>query len=984
METDLLQRLTAAATDAEREAIVLEMRLSTLDPDARAAALAAAIPHWFDALFLEALLEDEDSDILYGQLLALSFVQQIPGKGYAVHERTRRQMLDNLWREAPERFRALSRRAADYCAAQAEQTDDPAWAAEAIYHRLVSDPEAGIAGLRGLATKWANYEYHTYDEIERAVRLAQEQIEAGRLTGAGADWTRLWQAKLALLYGRPDLAAAPLKQISADPAVDPALAAETAETRGDALAETDDRAGMEAAWRAAWELYRQMDGRQLDAYLVAEKMRQHSLAEPDAEPVPDTPPETRPSRDRERLIDNITAAWIDGVLKTSLNQTLELGMSRAGGQLANLVYHRPQTLDRPVTAERRLSRLFAAADHSLLILGAPGSGKTITLLQLLDDLLQQARQDASAPIPLLFNLSSFGAYAQEKGADLRGWLAEQAYDQYRLKREATRQQLAEVGRFTLLLDGLDEAPPAQREQCVAAINEFARAYPGGLVVCSRIGDYAALQNKLALRQALVLQPLANRQIESFLEVVGGGQTPALLQRLQTDWQLRETLRSPLLLNLYPQAFTALEAQFDEGGFSANDTVETRRKALFAAYVDTVFARPEKAAAGKDSAISKEKNIHWLSFLANRMQKVGSSLFFIEEMQPTWLPRSLVRRYRGLYGLFIGLSVGLIGGLIFGLVGKQVDRMIVGNIVGLIVGLCVGGTIVTGLTTGIRRPKLRAIIGGPIVWLIVGLSGGLSNGQISVQRGNLFGGLSVGLGAIIGVGVLSSWASAIQLREIVVPLWPSRHRILRIIKQSSFYGLILGLILGLIVGLIVELIDWLVAGLGSWLFGGRGFRSIDWLIELLIIGLIIVMIGGLIGGLVGVVMAFLDTPLVDKRPQAGMGVRASLRNSLRMTLLAVLFFGLPTLFIDRAVGGDYLWLFLVLINILPPTFSWFGGLAWCQHWALRVVIARQGWLPLRLVPWLDRMAALGLLRRVGGGYIFIHRSLLEYFASLEEW
>jgi len=74
--------------------------------------------------------------------------------------------------------------------------------------------------------------------------------------------------------------------------------------------------------------------------------------------------------------------------------------------------------------------------------------------------------------------------------------------------------------------------------------------------------------------------------------------------------------------------------------------------------------------------------------------------------------------------------------------------------------------------------------------------------------------------------------------------------------------------------------------------------------------------------------------------------------------------------------------VILSNILPPVFAWFGGLAWCQHRALRAVLARQGWLPRRLVPWLDSMVARGLLRRVGGGYIFIHRSLLEYFAALE--
>lgn len=358
METGILQRLTQTTTDAEREAIVLEMSLSVLSAKVQEAMKAAAV-HWFDVLFLEALLEEE-SDILYGHLLALSFVEQVPGKGYALHERTRRQVLRILWQEEPARFRLLSRRAAGYCDRRAAQTEDPEWQAEAIYHRLVSDPEAGVDGLRGLATKWANYAYHTYDEIERTVRWAGEQIETGRLTGTGANWTRLWQAKLALIYGRAGLAAAPLEQITVDPAANPHLAAEVAQTRGDMLAEAGDTAGMEAAWRTAYTLYRQSDdghGR-LDAYLVAEKMRQHDLPQPEAEAIVDTAPKIPPTADGLRLIDNIAAAWIDGVLKTALAETIDLRMARTGGQLSNLVYHRPQGIDRPVVAGQRLGRLF--------------------------------------------------------------------------------------------------------------------------------------------------------------------------------------------------------------------------------------------------------------------------------------------------------------------------------------------------------------------------------------------------------------------------------------------------------------------------------------------------------------------------------------------------------------------------------------------------------------------------------------------------
>jgi hypothetical protein len=39
-------------------------------------------------------------------------------------------------------------------------------------------------------------------------------------------------------------------------------------------------------------------------------------------------------------------------------------------------------------------------------------------------------------------------------------------------------------------------------------------------------------------------------------------------------------------------------------------------------------------------------------------------------------------------------------------------------------------------------------------------------------------------------------------------------------------------------------------------------------------------------------------------------------------------------------------------------------------------------PLNYVRFLDYAAGRIFLRKVGGGYIFVHRLLLEYFASLE--
>jgi hypothetical protein len=82
-----------------------------------------------------------------------------------------------------------------------------------------------------------------------------------------------------------------------------------------------------------------------------------------------------------------------------------------------------------------------------------------------------------------------------------------------------------------------------------------------------------------------------------------------------------------------------------------------------------------------------------------------------------------------------------------------------------------------------------------------------------------------------------------------------------------------------------------------------------------------------------------------------------------------------------IGGPILGL------ILGPMFGLniglaFGGFAVVQHFALRFVLSRNGLLPWKLVSFLDYAAERIFLRKVGGGYVFVHRMLMDYFADLE--
>jgi hypothetical protein len=63
--------------------------------------------------------------------------------------------------------------------------------------------------------------------------------------------------------------------------------------------------------------------------------------------------------------------------------------------------------------------------------------------------------------------------------------------------------------------------------------------------------------------------------------------------------------------------------------------------------------------------------------------------------------------------------------------------------------------------------------------------------------------------------------------------------------------------------------------------------------------------------------------------------------------------------------------------------WYGGLDIIAHYTLRLLLIRQGYIPANYTRFLDYAVDRIFLQKVGGGYRFIHRSLLEHFAEMAE-
>lgn len=304
-----------------------------------------------------------------------------------------------------------------------------------------------------------------------------------------------------------------------------------------------------------------------------------------------TPPEPAPSpapaeaagtgEDKGLLIllRKVRQFWVDGVLEQSVQRSarLELALDRIEG-----VVESPWG-SLPVPHGRPMGEVFEELGGSLLILGEPGSGKTVTLLELARDLLARAEADPSRPVPVVFHLSSWN----DPSRSLADWLVDELAAKYLIPKKVGRSWIRE-NRLLLLLDGLDEARAEARAACVQAINAFTReSISNGLALCCRLKEYLDLPVRLTLNGAVRLQSLAREQVLAFTSEAGG-RLEALHRLLQRDSALLVEARSPLMLSLMVKAYQDLPVEALEAA-GAERLAERRRK-LMEAYVARMFHR----------------------------------------------------------------------------------------------------------------------------------------------------------------------------------------------------------------------------------------------------------------------------------------------------------------------------------------------------------------------------------------------------------
>ncbi|WP_327360047.1 NACHT domain-containing protein [Streptomyces sp. NBC_01296] len=566
------------------------------------------------------------------------------------------------------------------------------------------------------------------------------------------------------------------------------------------------------------------------------------------------------------------------------------------------------------TTSSGIARLFLnTVPRRMLIVGEPGSGKTLIALELALSLLQlrQTRSDTRVAVP--FHLAGW-----DGEGSLGEWLAGRLSSDYRVPAAQARAMVGER-RIVPVLDGLDEvdgshadrmAPGSRTVKIVQQLNgtgliEWADL-PSVVVTC-RESDYRRMHEAgLRLRDTLVIRvhPLPESQVENYITqrfesaarpspLVSSAEFAQSLRNPQSP--LAEALRKPWLLGL---AIAGLQAGvLDARRLAGSSSYDVLSGELLSAFVEastllhprglrpsTHVARAAGNSLGGDDEQQRFYDpadvLRWLGTLAAHLESNSTGGSAQRDISPLQLWRlAPVRRVKALH---TGVSV-VAAAVATAFAAEWADGSLGLALTAGAGAVALGFAAWAGLHPSPRpsRPELRQLarpqVAGPRVSVVLATAGGTAAGALAGGTGPaITSGTGAALAAVILVGLGQG-----DIR----PVWP-----VDVLRNDLFFGTLLGASLAIA--------------------------------------------GGLPGGLTGGLAAHLH--LTQRLTQAG-----SIALALAVGLLA-------------GVG--------------------LGSRAWSRYAAAVLLAAPGGHVPWRLRHFLEWAYLAGLLRVSGRSYQFRHEEL----------
>lgn len=358
------------------------------------------------------------------------------------------------------------------------------------------------------------------------------------------------------------------------------------------------------------------------------------------------PPATQPDY-RQVLIDGVRKNWVIGVLREALKDAQfpiyfdvksdyagdarESGVARLNNlqdrltplqRAMNLQWRRNESSNSRISGADAVPIIFDDVDRKLLILGDPGSGKTVLLLQLANALLDQAA-DGSASMPVVLNLSSWALKRQP----IKDWITAELKLHYAVDNETARAWI-NADSLIYLLDGLDEVAADYRDLCLLGINDFI-APTRQIVICSRLEEYGQLSAKLNVYNAIELQPLDECQVASVLKYyLKPNAVQTLLSSLRVDDAIWNEVNKPLFINVLINTY---QAGKPVGSLPSRGTPVRSIQALIIEPFVVSQLRNNRSGEYANDDIWR-----YLAWLGYNLRERELTQFYVEMIQGEWL------------------------------------------------------------------------------------------------------------------------------------------------------------------------------------------------------------------------------------------------------------------------------------------------------------------------------------------------------------
>lgn len=332
-------------------------------------------------------------------------------------------------------------------------------------------------------------------------------------------------------------------------------------------------------------------------------------------------------------------------------------------------------------------RFLTLPRQRLVVLGEPGSGKSVLAGRLLLDLLDE--RHSAQPVPVLLPVRTW----DPNGEHLDDWIVRELATLYYGRDEQVPRQLLLAGALLPILDGLDEISDANQRQALGAID---RATGGRrpVVVTSRIEPYQRMADESGVLVAAAVIELAPLSIDDIVSClvrsapVGDTSWDPVAHDLRAHptSPLASALSTPFMVYLCQTAYGSrgAPAALIDRVQHMNSRQDVERHLVKALVPARYTNHPDPAHAQPRHAYSTEQAERWLGYLAQNLQRSGTRDLAWWKLAQA-VPRAVLGTFflvgggsllgfaaAALFGTGIGVAIGILGGAFFGFGGEVVE------------------------------------------------------------------------------------------------------------------------------------------------------------------------------------------------------------------------------------------------------------------------------------------------------------------------